>query len=201
MCWHRRRPTLSRGIIWRRVTGFGHIAMPGQFALAPLFAIGNGAIKTHLGFLAIDLMNGVFVLLVYDFSRWRFRLHRTDFLASISLKFSRARNGYECTHTMRAIFHDLRRIFEAPLANIQPICFAASNKIFGVEGWIPRLDVQISKHHVRDIRRRHGFVGCAVRRLNAQGHRPGHFPDGHRCRETRCQSKARMGDVGNNEKV
>lgn len=106
-------------------------------------------------------MDEIFVLLIYDLTRWRLRFHGTDFLASISM-FSILSSGF-ITHTMRAVLHNLGRIFEAPLTHVEPICFATSHEIFGIERRIPRLDVQISQHHIGDIRRGHWFAGRTVR--------------------------------------
>lgn len=116
--------------------------------------------QTYLEVLAINLMNDIFVLLVYDLSRRRLGFHGTDFLTSISFLPIRVLHGYGYgdTHTMGAVLKDLGRIFEAPLADIEPICLAASHQIFGVEGRVPGLNVQIAEHHVGDIRRGHGLV-------------------------------------------
>lgn len=78
---------------------------------------------------------------------------------------------------MRAVLHDFRRVLEAPLAHVEPLRLAASDEILGIERWIPRLDVQVSEHHVGDIRCRHGLVRRTVRRLGAHG--AGHVTNGH----------------------
>lgn len=54
------------------------------------------------------------------------------------------------THTMRTVLHYLRRVPEAPLAHIQPLCFPAAYEVLRVEGRVPGFDVEVAEEEVRD---------------------------------------------------
>jgi len=69
---------------------------------------------------------------------------------------------------MGAVALDLTRVPEAPLTDIQPLRLPAADHVFRVEGRIPRLDMQVSDHHIRDIRFLR-FGGRTVRREYVQG--------------------------------
>jgi hypothetical protein len=49
---------------------------------------------------------------------------------------------------MRAVFHDLMRVLEAPLAHVEPVHSSAAHHVFGVEGRVPWLDVEVPEHDV-----------------------------------------------------
>ena len=59
---------------------------------------------------------------------------------------------------MRRILHKLVRVPEAPVAHIQPLGFAPSDQVLGVERWIFGRDTQVSQHDVADVlRAMHGL--------------------------------------------
>ena len=123
----------------------------------------------YLVVLAVDLVDGVFVLLVHAGAWWWLVFHRTYFLPR-SVSSQRYISCWPCwTHTMPTKTQYLTSISEAPLTHIQPIRLPPPDRVFRVEGRIPWLNVQIPEHDARDVRRHgvgggRGGVGRAVRR-------------------------------------
>lgn len=115
----------------------------------------------YLMLLAVDFVDNVFILLIYHtpgrclvFQRAYF-LHHPSATQLFHLYIM-------ISHTMRAVFHDLARVPEAPLADIQPFRLAAAEQVFGVEGRVPRLDGEVAEHDVGDVGLWGRAVGCAV---------------------------------------
>lgn len=71
----------------------------------------------------------------------------------------------ENTYTMPADTQHLTGVAETPLADIQPVDFLlAAERLFGVEGGVPWLDVQVAEHDVGDVGREVRTVRGPLRR-------------------------------------
>lgn len=55
-----------------------------------------------------------------------------------------------CTNCVCEVRHEVLRVFEAPSTDKQPLKLPP-NQVLWIEGWIPCLEENISKHDIADI--------------------------------------------------